>query len=195
MNAPLRIRRLQVFRLAIPMRFRFEHAAAGRDVADPVVLQVEGAAPFAHLAGYGETLARPYVTGETAESVVARIADTFAARLLDFRPTTFAEALEFIEALPGIGDGDPQIPAARAAVELAVLDLAGRAFQRRAADVAGWLGVAGFGAPGALGAARYSGMVVGRTPRKQVFRCFATFRESSGPRRATGAPRRSPRPP
>src|SRR5690606_25828541 len=50
-----------------------------------------------------------------------------------------------------------------AAVELALLDLACRVFQRRPADVAGWLGLPGFGAPGCRAAIRYSGMVVGRT--------------------------------
>ena len=176
MSVPLRIRRIQVFPLAIPMRFRFEHAAAGRDVADPVVLQIEGAAPFADRVGHGETLARPYVTGETADTVVADIAAVFAARLLDFRPTTFAEALEFIDTLPTT-DGDRLVLAARAAVELALLDLAGQVFRRRAADLAGWLGAPGFGPPGALRSASYSGIIVGRNPRKLAWalraqRCY-----------------------
>lgn len=176
MHVPLRIRHLRVYPLNIPMRLRFEHAAAARDTADPVVIELAGSAPYAHRAGYGETLARPYVTGETAESVVNDIAAIFAPRLMDFRPTSFTEALEFIEALP-YEDGSRVVTAARAAVELALLDLAGKAFQRRAADAAGWLGLPGFGPPGCLATARYSGIVVGRTKRKlqwflRLQRCY-----------------------
>ncbi|NLG42285.1 MAG: hypothetical protein GX547_03490, partial [Phycisphaerae bacterium] len=65
---PLNIRNVRIFRLAIPMRLRFDHAAAVREVADPIVLQISAAAPYAHYVGYGETLARTYVTGESAGS-------------------------------------------------------------------------------------------------------------------------------
>ncbi|HUU97296.1 MAG TPA: enolase C-terminal domain-like protein [Phycisphaerae bacterium] len=165
MTAPLRIRQVQVSRLAIPLRFRFEHAAAARDTADPVVIRLAAEAPYAQHVGYGETLARRYVTGESAESVVEDVAEFFGPHLLEFRPTSFAEALEFIEALPSLNEGRV-VNAARAAVELALIDLAGHVFHRRAADVAGWMGLPGFGAPGCLATARYSGVIVGRTRRK-----------------------------
>lgn len=176
MSAPLRIRQAQIYRLAIPLRFRFEHAAAARETADPVVVRLSAGAPYAQFAGHGETLARPYVTGETAASVVEDIANLFGPRLEEFKPTTFAEALEFIEALP-FDDSGRIVNAARAAVELALLDLSGRAFRRRPGDLAGWMGLGGFGPPGCLAAARYSGIVVGRTPRKlktmlRLQRCY-----------------------
>jgi muconate cycloisomerase len=163
MNQPLRLRQLRVFQLAVPLRLRFEHAAATRDTSDPIVVELSAAAPFANFVGHGETLARPYVTGETAESVETEIAQVFAPRLGEFRPQTFAAALEFIEALPTEVDGRI-VTAARAAVELALLDLSCRVFRRRPADAAGWLGLPGFGPPGCLATARYSGIVVGRTP-------------------------------
>jgi len=162
---PLNIRNVRIFRLAIPMRLRFDHAAAVREVADPIVLQISAAAPYAHYVGYGETLARTYVTGESAGSVVQDIADLFVPRLASFAPRSFAEALECIEALPTQFSGRI-VTAARAAVELALLDLAGKVFRRRPADVAGWMGLTGFGAPGCLSTARYSGIVVGRTRRR-----------------------------
>jgi L-alanine-DL-glutamate epimerase-like enolase superfamily enzyme len=165
MTAPLRIRQVQIFRLAIPLRFRFEHAAAARDTADPVVVRLAAEAPYPQHVGHGETVARPYVTGETAESVVEDVAEFLGPHLLEFRPTSFAEALEFIEALPSLNEGRV-VNAARAAVELALLDLAGHVFRRRAADVAGWMGLPGFGAPGCLATARYSGAIVGRTRRR-----------------------------
>lgn len=167
MSAPLRIRQVQVFPLAVPLRFRFEHAAAARDTSDPVVVRLSAGAPYAHYIGYGETLARPYVTGETAESVVDDITTFFTPLLADFNPTSFVEALEFIEALPSQAGGRI-ITAARAAVELALLDLTGKVYRRRASDIAGWMGLPGFGSPGCLADVRYSGMVVGRTRTKQA---------------------------
>jgi L-alanine-DL-glutamate epimerase-like enolase superfamily enzyme len=163
--SPLHIRNVRIFRLAIPLRVRFEHAAAVRDLADPVIVQLSAAAPYAHYVGYGETLARTYVTGESAGSVVQDVADLFMPRLAAFAPQSFAEALEAIETLPTQFSGRI-VTAARAAVELALLDLAGKVFRRRPADVAGWMGLTGFGAPGALATARYSGVVVGHTRRQ-----------------------------
>lgn len=165
MNPPLRVRALRIHRLQIPMRLKFEHAAAVREVADPIVISLTGGAPYATCVGYGETLARPYVTGESVESVVEDLRDAFAARLEDFRPTSFSEALEFIEELPFHLEGRV-VTAARTAVELALLDLSCRAYHRRPADVAGWLGTPGFGPPGARPLARYSGIAVGRTRAK-----------------------------
>lgn len=162
---PLQIRSVRLARLEIPLRVRFEHAAAVRDTADPVVVEICAGSPYAHQAGYGETLARPYVTGESADSVVEDIANLFVPRLAGFAPRTFTEALEFLEALPA-QIGGRIVTAARAGVELALLDLAGRVFRRRAADIAGWMGLAGFGPPGCRAGARYSGVVVGRSRRK-----------------------------
>ncbi|MFQ5806951.1 MAG: mandelate racemase/muconate lactonizing enzyme family protein [Phycisphaerae bacterium] len=167
MTAPLRIRRVQVFPLAIPLRFRFEHAAGDRDTADPVILQLAAEAPYAAHVGYGETLARRYVTGETSASVVDDITETFVPHLLEFRASSFAEAVEFASELPTRIDGR-LVSAARCAVELALLDLAGRVFHRRLSDVTGWMDQPGFGRPGCVEAARYSGIVVGRAQRRMT---------------------------
>jgi muconate cycloisomerase len=165
MSRRLQVRDVQIHRLAIPMRMRFEHAAAARETADPVIVQISAASPYAEFVGFGETLARPYVTGETAETVAQDLAGLLVPRLAAFRPESFFAALEFIEALPLQHEGRI-ICAARAALELALLDLAGQVFQRRPAEVAGWLGLPGFGPPGCLETARYSGIVVGRTRAK-----------------------------
>jgi len=176
MTQPLRIRQVQVYPLAIPMRFRFEHAAAARTTADPVIVRLVAEVPYAGHAGCGETLARRYVTGETQDSVVEDVCHVLTPRLLDFRPGSFAEALEFIDALPTLYDRR-RIHAARAAVELALLDLACRVFERRMAEAAAWLDLPGFGPPGCRGTARYSGIVVGRAPRRlaaflRLQRCY-----------------------
>jgi len=162
MTPPLRIRSVEVFPLAIPMRVRFEHAAATRATADPVVVRVAAEAPHQNYGGHGETLARRYVTGETVETVLDDVQHVLAPRLLEFRPTSFAEALEFVDDLPTLIDGR-LLNAARAAVELALLDLSGKVYRRRASSCANWLELPGMsGQP----AARYSGIAVGRTPAR-----------------------------
>ncbi len=163
MSAPLRVRRVEVFPLAVPMRLAFEHAAATRSTADPVLVRLSAEAPYAERCGWGETLARAYVTGETAETVAADVGAIFAPRLLEFRPASFAQALEFIDTLPSAAADGRVIQAARAAVELALLDLAGRAFGRSVQELAGWLDLPGFGSGGCLRRVRYSGIVVGRS--------------------------------
>lgn len=64
--------RLEIYRTAIPTR-GFAHAAASRDVAEAVVVRME----FSDgTSGWGETLPREYVTGETLDSVVADLTGT-----------------------------------------------------------------------------------------------------------------------
>ncbi len=70
---------LDIFRTSIPMR-GFEHAAAARNVAEAIVLRLQ------HddgLVGWGETLPRDYVTGETLETVPADIEKLWQQCLTD----------------------------------------------------------------------------------------------------------------
>ncbi|MBL7133059.1 MAG: hypothetical protein ISS78_03085 [Phycisphaerae bacterium] len=63
--------RLHMYRTAIPMR-KFEHAAASRELAESVVVRLE----FSDgRAGWGQTLPRSYVTGETIDTVVRDLAE------------------------------------------------------------------------------------------------------------------------
>ncbi len=99
---------MDVYRTQVPMR-TFEHSAASREVAEGVVVRVT----FADgTCGWGEALPRPYVTGETIESVLSDLARTVW-------PACLRE-----EGLPGEVDGRC-IHAAAGAVELA---LTGRLF-------------------------------------------------------------------
>jgi muconate cycloisomerase len=61
---------LDVYRVSVPMR-SFEHAAAGRDASDGVLVALRLADGTV---GWGETHPRPYVTGETVETVVDDLA-------------------------------------------------------------------------------------------------------------------------
>ncbi|HRX83563.1 MAG TPA: enolase C-terminal domain-like protein [Phycisphaerae bacterium] len=135
------------------MRRKVSHAASQRAVSEPIVVAVE---LLNGTVGYGETLPRPYVTGETNESVIALLRGEFVSQLLAFRAETLGEALEHIDALPFISEDGHRCPAARAAVELALLDATLRALGKSFDTVPGWLGLPGFGSPGSLRQARYA---------------------------------------
>ena len=76
------------------MHISVRHAAAQRDIADPVIVEIE---LHSGTRGFGETLARPYVTGETTDSAAHAIEQVYVPVLLGFHPESFPEALEFIE--------------------------------------------------------------------------------------------------
>lgn len=154
------IRSVTIHRLAIPMRRPVAHAASQRAVAEPVVVAVE---LQNGTVGHGETLPRPYVTGETIESAIAAITDVFVPRLVEMHPIHFPGALEVIDALPLHDDTGQPILAARAAVELALLDAYARYFSRPIHEAAGWMGLPAFGRPGSSRTIRYSGVLASST--------------------------------
>ncbi len=149
----LAVKRLTIYPLALPMKRKVSHAAGERAVSDPVVVAVE---LMNGVTGYGETLPRPYVTGETVESVAKLLAGEFVKELLALRADALPAALEMIDALPFLSESGYPCPAARAAVELALLDACLRATNRDVGEVAGWLGLPGFGNPGSVRTIRYS---------------------------------------
>ena len=105
---------LDIYRTAIPMR-SFEHAAATRDVAEAIVVRLELSDGTV---GWGETLPREYVTGETLETVAADIENVLWPAL----PGGYPDGKD----LPDSGPAGRCINAARCAVELARFDAWGR---------------------------------------------------------------------
>lgn len=148
-DRPLTIRRITLFPLEVPLRSPVEHAQASRPVADPIIVKVES---LEGLTGYGESIPRGYVTGEDRNSVLNDSQSFLMDEVMKFRATSFAEALEQIDALPwnppDVPHTEPAGPgaslprsAARAGFELAMLDAAMRYFHRGVSDVAGWMGL------------------------------------------------------
>ena len=150
------VHRITLFPLTIPLRRKVIHAASRRGLADPVVAAVE---LTSGIIGYGETHARHYVTGETVDSVSEAVSGVYAPVLMDFHPTSFPEALEAIEMLPWRDAKNHLIAAARAAIELALLDAVMRAFGRDTNDIVQWMGLPGFGTPGSVRQVRFSGVL------------------------------------
>lgn len=161
MTAPV-VRRVSIFPLTIPLRRKVQHAASIRAAADPVVVAVE---LQNGVVGFGETLPRPYVTGETVQSVVAAVQSTFLESLMSFHPATFGEALDALDSLPWQSAAGDAVSAARAAVELALLDASMRTFDRGMDAVVRFLDLHGLETPGSLPSIRFSGVLATPSPQ------------------------------
>ncbi len=145
---------LEIYRTRTPMR-AFEHAAAARSLAEAVIVRVTLADGRS---GVGETLPRPYVTGETTDSVIADLTNIIWPAVAEME---LADG-ELVKA-PAVDAKGRCINAAACAAELALADaliderawrrLAGGAAARRrgqklAARVSGVLGSADAGKTG-----------------------------------------------
>lgn len=141
MNAPMNVPMTSAMptaalhHLAIPFRRPFGHALATRDRAEAIVLILEAGGEV----GVGECVPRPYVTGETFESVWSAITHfdlgELWRRVDDTSPATLAHSVEALR-LPERLRGEQLGLAAACAVELALLDLACKRRGWRLADLA-----------------------------------------------------------
>jgi len=157
---------MTLHRLALPFRGKFRHATAERSAGDNIILQLElGNGQV----GYGETLARPYVTGETPDSVVESIQRVFLPILMETKPEGFGEVIELLERLPFTDDENKPLYAARCAVELALLDVYGKLFNRNPEILTGWIDQPYWEPPGASETTTYSGVIGSVNPRKAAF--------------------------
>jgi len=148
---------MEIYRTAIPMR-RFEHAAASRQRAESVVVRVRWSGGQA---GWGETLPRDYVTGETLDTVVADLQDVFWPAVRQGR---------VIGEIPTAVAGGRCINAAACAMDLAWFDAWWEAGEGRAPEALG-----GCGRPAGRIATRVSG-VLGSTDPARTARALRLMR-------------------
>lgn len=167
----MRIARLIVYRVRMPLRIAFSHARASRAHADNIVVE---AVADSGARGFGEGVPREYVTGETPESAAEYL------RSLDYSFLaagwgSMAEAAAALRAWETAEEGRGEIfpGAARCALSLALLDAAGREWGCGAEAAAASLFPAA--APGAAGRVRYSAVCSGAGVRGAAFSC-AKFR-------------------
>ena len=127
--APGRAKRIEsvtIYRLRIPFHQAFRHALHSREESDAVIVKVTDTGGRS---GFGESLPRSYVTGETTDTMIARIRQQLAPQILQ---DTFAPGWETFEYLRSAmtdwtrsDDGNTAVVAWNAAfcaVELALLD-------------------------------------------------------------------------
>ena len=91
----MRVTGCEILRLRLPFRSAFRHAAAERSASDMilVVLEDDGGRR-----GFGEILARSYVTGETNEEIFAVGAPELGALVVGQRFERQAALLAFLRA-------------------------------------------------------------------------------------------------
>jgi len=117
-----------VYALEIPFIEGFSHSTKSRTFSDAIVVKVSSTEG---ITGYGEGLPRPYVTGESRDTVLRHLQDALwpaicQKELIGFEQTRSLEALIRLTEIipPAIVEGRIIHSAARAALELAVIDCA-----------------------------------------------------------------------
>jgi L-alanine-DL-glutamate epimerase-like enolase superfamily enzyme len=121
----------ELWRLSIPLKGGFAHAASSRTTSELALVAVHDAEGRV---GWGEALPRTYVTGEDLDTLLATDAPALARKWLD-------REIEGMDALAEMLRSE--VPRERyglscfGAFELALLDLAGQCFDRSVADVLG----------------------------------------------------------
>jgi L-alanine-DL-glutamate epimerase-like enolase superfamily enzyme len=137
----MRIKSCTIYALRIPFVETFSHSAKRRGASDSIVVRLEACDGGA--VGYGEGVARPYVTGETVAASINHIRKVLwpAVARHDYEELTpEADALHVLarvdESLPDKAcDEVIAFNAARSAVELALVDALLRSRQMSLAEI------------------------------------------------------------
>lgn len=148
--------------IRIPFKEPFKHSLASRNYAENVIVRVGSDMGEA---GYGESVPREYVTGENIESVLTALSEYWAPLLLKQNwkdPSGFIRFLTHADKeISDLSGKEPEtMPAARCAVELALIDLMGKHFRLNAGELLGW--------KNPVPVVFYSGVISGGTLRKAV---------------------------
>jgi len=129
----MRITRFEAFRIKIPFKLKYVHAEAGREEGENVVVRV---CSDGTMTGIGETIPREYLTGETPASVMDSLMDTFAPRVVGATFADFEHVLSFLSDMVEMAH-ERLVEAAFCALDLAMIDLAGKYFLKPASHAIG----------------------------------------------------------
>ncbi|HEY2156762.1 MAG TPA: enolase C-terminal domain-like protein [Isosphaeraceae bacterium] len=162
------VTRLDLFQVALPLRKTIRHASHERLASDSLVARVtlgDGSV------GFGEGVPRSYVTGETIETAFDALTSLDVASQVG-NPGDFAAAVSGISELrvPSIDD-DPRGMfgnAARAALEIALIDAYGHAFGESAGRAIRLASRVPELLTPAAAWVRYSGAITAETPGKEI---------------------------
>ena len=128
----MKLTQFDIITVDIPMRQSVRHALAERNVARNILVAAHDEKGGV---GWGECCPRPYVTGETIDSVKQDLTTTILPQLLGRELASFEEAAAML--VPLLDSMARNQQAAFCAAELAVLDLAGNRFATSAGMVLG----------------------------------------------------------
>ena len=124
--APLTIRRVDAIHVALPLKAPMKMAAETVTAAQNLIVRIEAADGTV---GWGEAASAPTMTGDTPGGLVAAVRDYLAPLITGKDAQTWPELCKAMHrALAGNGG-------AHSAVEMALLDLVGRATGKRLIDL------------------------------------------------------------
>jgi muconate cycloisomerase len=114
-----KVSRIGIFSADIPFKKSFKHASRERNVSESIFARIEMGGGTV---GFGESLPRPYVTGETQKSVLAALKKILPDSILGKTFRSFKEVVDFCSSFNTLSG------AAKCACELALLDAGGKLF-------------------------------------------------------------------
>ncbi|MBD0371424.1 MAG: enolase [Pyrinomonadaceae bacterium] len=123
----MRFKSCTVYALNIPFTEAFAHSAGSRAASDSIIVKLEARDGTV---GYGEGVARPYVTGETVETSINHIRKVLWPAVSSSDYADLVPGADPLHALTGIDESLPEeksddviaFNAARSCVEIALID-------------------------------------------------------------------------
>ena len=129
----MKLKQIKLLSLQIPLCMPIKHYLAEHTYSENLVVKVVA---DSGVVGFGEGIARQYVTGEVMESSLRLLQDHLIPELNGFH---FSGPPDLIEALGELftEENRAQAPAACCALELAILDAAGKTWGQSVAQMLG----------------------------------------------------------
>ncbi len=127
------LRKIDLYILQIQLCMPIKHYLAERTHSENLVVKV---VTDSGVVGFGEGIARQYVTGEVMESSLRFLQDHLIPELNGFHPSGPPDLIEALTELLS-EDNRAQAPAACCALELAILDAAGKTWSQSVAQMLG----------------------------------------------------------
>ena len=129
----MRLKKIHLYRLQIQLCMPIKHYLAERTHSENLVVKV---VTDSGVVGFGEGIARQYVTGEVMESSLRFLQDHLIPELNGFNSSGPPDLIEALAELLS-EDNRAQAPAACCALELAILDAAGKTWNQSVAQMLG----------------------------------------------------------
>ena len=122
----MQLKQIELYRLQIPFWLPIKHHLANHTSSDNLVVKVT---TDAGVAGYGEGVARRYVTGETTDASLDFLRDHLIPQINGFQAANLVDLEKTLAALLS-PESRTKAPAACCALELAILDAAGKSWDQ-----------------------------------------------------------------
>ena len=129
----MRLKKIHLYHLQIQLCMPIKHYLAERTHSENLVVKV---VTDSGVVGFGEGIARQYVTGEVMESSLRCLQHHLIPELDGFHPSGPPDLIEALAELLS-EDNRTQAPAACCALELAILDAAGKTWGQSVAQMLG----------------------------------------------------------